>query len=525
MIEHSSKSKGYLPVKSGPNRTGFYMGNSNSLMEMMQTGGQPSRGAAMLAQATQRQSDIKKLEAQQRAEAKRQKRGGLFGSIGGVAGGLLGSAALGALGVATGGLGLPLAAGLGTALGRRAGEGIGAGKTRKVDAEGTVFGQQDFRDVEQASRDYTRGMGERAIVSGLKSGLTAGLTPGGGIFGKAKSFGMRNMPRQAFQSNIPLTPVTDISFRPTSADLPSAVSGAEEAFLESLPAMDASNVDSLSGLIGGAQDSAQALANKPQGLEFLGDSEFGVPLEPLTFAGSSGVDASDTDLLGLLYRSQQGPAESGVGYNRGALLDELLSVSPYQTNVIAGRKDGGLIAYQYGGGVGDIQNILQDAGITATPQQLALFEQFDPTALNRMAEGLQDSLLSGTQQAQQAQAGTGFAGSGAVQQAQVEQRERAGEQMAQATEDASKAFASQTLGEAAGMIGQGAEFGTVRNQSQGTQYMQAPTGDSNWNPPANPMDSARYSFEGTDFVYSNGRWIDAKEYEDDMSTYYDDMYG
>ena len=96
--------------------------------------------------------------------------------------------------------------------------------------------------------------------------------------------------------------------------------------------------------------------------------------------------------------------------------------------------------------------------------------------------------------------------------------------MAQATEDASKAFASQTLGEAASMIGQGAEFGTVRNQSQGTQYMQAPTGDSNWNPPANPMDSARYSFEGTDFVYSNGRWIDAKEYEDNMSTYYDDMY-
>ena len=66
MIEHSSKSKGYLPVKSGPNRTGFYMGNSNSLMEMMQTGGQPSRGAAMLAQATQRQSDIKRLEQIQR---------------------------------------------------------------------------------------------------------------------------------------------------------------------------------------------------------------------------------------------------------------------------------------------------------------------------------------------------------------------------------------------------------------------------------------------------------------------------
>ena len=75
MIEHSSKSKGYLPMKSGPNMMGFDMGKSGSLMEMMQVGGQPSRGAAMLARSRQRQSDIKKLEDQQRAEAKRQNRG------------------------------------------------------------------------------------------------------------------------------------------------------------------------------------------------------------------------------------------------------------------------------------------------------------------------------------------------------------------------------------------------------------------------------------------------------------------
>ena len=417
MIEHSSKSKGYLPVKSGPNRTGFYMGNSNSLMEMMQTGGQPSRGAAMLAQATQRQSDIKKLEAQQRAEAKRQGRGALFGSIASKGLGLLGSAIAG-----------PLGAGIGSALGKRLGEGIGAGKSREYDSSGTVFGQQDFRDVEQASRDYTRGMGERAIVSGLEAGLTAKFAPGGGMYGKVSG---------------------------KLSDVGSSI---------------------LNSAARQGMDTALQMAQRPAPLY----GEAG----PITVLGGA-----------------------FPGYNPGGTFE-----------------DGGLIAYQYGGGVGDIQNILQDAGITATPQQLALFEQFDPTALNRMAEGLQDSLLSGTQQAQQAQAGTGFAGSGAVQQAQVEQRERAGEQMAQATEDASKAFASQTLGEAASMIGQGAEFGTVRNQSQGTQYMQAPTGDSNWNPPANPMDSARYSFEGTDFVYSNGRWIDAKEYEDNMSTYYDDMY-
>ncbi|HCI70128.1 MAG TPA: hypothetical protein DHV30_05865, partial [Balneola sp.] len=92
-------------MKSGPNMMGFDMGKSGSLMEMMQTGGQPSRGAAILARSRQRRADIRELEKQQRAEAKRQKRGGLFGSIGGIGGGLLGSALLGALGASTGGLG------------------------------------------------------------------------------------------------------------------------------------------------------------------------------------------------------------------------------------------------------------------------------------------------------------------------------------------------------------------------------------------------------------------------------------
>ena len=447
-------------MKSGPNMMGFDMGKSGSLMEMMQTGGQPSRGAAMLARSRQRLADQVKLERQQRAEAQRQKRGGLFGSIGGLAGGLLGSAALGALGISTGGLGLGLAAGLGTALGRRAGEGIGAGKTVEADKTGTVYGQKSFDELTQASRDYTRGMGERALLAGAKAGLTAGLTPGGGIYGKAKSFGIRNMPRQAFQRVAPVaTDVQNIVSTPMSADLPSAISGTEEAYLQSLSAMDASNVDSLSGLIGGAQDSAQAFANRPQGLEFLGDSAMGVPLEPITFAGSSGVDASDSNLLGLLYRSQQGPSESGVGYNRGALLNELLSASPYRTNVVAGMEDGGFIKYQYGGGVGGIQEILNEAGMSASPEQLALFEQFDPTSLNTLAQSLQGSLLSGTQQAQQQQAGMGFAGSGAIQQAQEQQRESAMGQLESAQEQAARDFESQTLGQAARMIEQEVEFG------------------------------------------------------------------
>ena len=157
------------------------MNNPNNLLSMMQTGGLTSTaGGAAFARVMQRQSDMKKLERQQRSEARRQKRGGLFGSIGSLAGGLLGAALV----PFTGGASLALAAGLGAGLGKRAGEGIGAGKSKKYDSSGTVYGQQAFRDVNQASRDYTRGMGERALVSGLQTALTAGLSPGGGMYGK-----------------------------------------------------------------------------------------------------------------------------------------------------------------------------------------------------------------------------------------------------------------------------------------------------------------------------------------------------
>ena len=115
-------------------------------------------------------------------------------------------------------------------------------------------------------------------------------------------------------------------------------------------------------------------------------------------------------------------------------------------------EDGGLIEYQYGGGVSGIQEILNEAGMSASPEQLALFEQFDPTSLNTLAQSLQGSLLSGTQQAQQQQAGMGFAGSGAIQRAQEQQRESAMGQLESAQEQAARDFESQTLGQAARMI-------------------------------------------------------------------------
>jgi hypothetical protein len=445
MIEHSSKSKGYLPVKSGPNQTGFYMGNSNSLMEMMQTGGSiPSAykksfsltgtpGGATLARALQRRRDADTLEEYQREEAKRQERGALFGSIGKIGGGLLGAA----LAPATGGASLAIASGLGTAIGQRLGEGIGAGKSREYDSSGTVFGQQAFRDVERASRDYTRGMGERALVSGLQAGLTAGFSPDGGIYGETS--------RRA-------------------GGLRPALAGTVGYGGASLPV-------------------APSVERVVQTEDPFGDPSL---FSDKIFDPSSVFSASTYNPMASL----SGPSLAG-----GSFLSDM--------------QDGGLIEYQNGGSV-NVQNILQDAGITATPQQLALFESFDPTELTQATEAISDSLLGMTSGQGLASAGTGF---GARTSAIGETVARGQESLEQQRQAQQKAFESQTLGQAASMIDQGAEFGAFG----------APPPTVSTLPTA---DQGPVTFNGVGYVWDNdsGQYITQDQFEQGMSTYYDDMY-
>ena len=440
MIEHSSKSKGYLPIKSGPNMMGFDMGKSGSLMEMMQTGGQPSRGAAMLARSRQRRADIRKLEEQQRAEAERQKRGGLFGSIGGLAGGLIGAA----LAPVTGGASLAIASGLGTALGKGLGEKFGAGKAVDYDSSGTVFAQQAFRDVDEASEDFNKGILGRAGAAGLKAGLTAGLTPGGGIYGtaRAKAGGLR------------------------------------------------SSLADLAGFGGAPLPVAPSVERVVQAGAPFGDPSL---FSDKIFDPSSVFPAST-------YNPMASPADTLLGAS-----DYVPDTFSFTQATPTFYEDGGLIEYQNGGSV-NIEQILQDAGITASPEQLALFEQFDPSSLNELASGLQSSLLYGTQQAQQQQAGTGFAGSGVVQQQQAQQRESAMDQLESAQERAARQFESQTLGQAASMIDQEAEFGTYTAPPPTVSTL--PT-----------LDQGDVTYNGIEYVWDSetGRYITRDQYEQGLA--------
>lgn len=380
-------------MKSGPNMMGFDMGKSGSLMEMMQTGGQPSRGAAILARSRQRRADLEKLEDQQRAEAKRQKRGGLFGSIGGIAGGLLGAA----LAPVTGGASLAIASGLGTALGKGLGEKFGAGKAVDYDSSGTVFAQQNFRDVDEASEDFNKGILERAGVAGLKAGLTAGLTPGGGIYGtaRAKAGGLR------------------------------------------------SSLADLAGFGGAPLPVAPSVERIVQAGAPFGDPSL---FSDKIFDPSSVFSAST-------YNPMASPTDTLMGAS-----DYVPDSFSLTQAVPQFYEDGGLIEYQNGGSV-NIQQILQDAGVTASPEQLALFEQFDPTQLSRATEAISGSLMGMTGGQGLASAGSGF---GAQTSAIAEAVSGSQASLDQQREDQQKAFESGTLADLARFEEQEVEFDTFK---------------------------------------------------------------
>tara|TARA_Y100000034_G_scaffold122353_1_gene167699 strand:- start:37 stop:675 length:639 start_codon:yes stop_codon:yes gene_type:complete len=105
------------------------------------------------------QGEIRKLEEKQRAAAKRKRKSGLLGSVGSFLGGTVGSV-LGPWGTAAG-------AGIGRALGESsyAREDYGGGK----------YAQETRGDLREAEDDYRKGIGERALVTGIQAGIMPGV--------------------------------------------------------------------------------------------------------------------------------------------------------------------------------------------------------------------------------------------------------------------------------------------------------------------------------------------------------------
>jgi len=365
MHYNSGKSKKSDPMSSGPNMTGYYMGDSSSLLNMMQTGGQASAGAALLARSRQRRADREVLERIQKEEAERQKKGSTFGSLFREGAKYLGGAVFGPVGRVAGAY-----------LGQKIGEEYGAGDPVDYDTSGTVYGQDLFEDVDEASEDYTKGIDERALVAGLETGVdtlskAASLLMGGTGTGSEA---------QLMMSGLDDSFTPDSSFSGFTIDTPNITPSAD--------------IGPFSGPV--TFDSQQYYDSFPSLTDSFGDN----------LTGGRGLSQDD--------------------------------VFPFQE-----------------GGSVDIQDILREAGIMATPNQLALFEKFDPSQLNKLKESMSQSLLGMSSGEGLASVGSGF---GAQQAYKQDVIEGAQESLLDATTDSTKAFASKTLGEVARMEDKGVNF-------------------------------------------------------------------
>jgi len=148
---------------------------ANSLMELYgggllgpssnyQLGGRISRGRI----GRGAESEAYELERKRKEAAKGRRKSGIWGTLGSLAGGAIGAA----LAPVTGGASLALATGLGAGLGRLAGE--------KAGYKETDFGEGKYLKEkrgasEETERDYRRGMGERALVSGAQAAIMPGM--------------------------------------------------------------------------------------------------------------------------------------------------------------------------------------------------------------------------------------------------------------------------------------------------------------------------------------------------------------
>ena len=378
MVKYSSPAKEHTVKTSGPKPYNYNVGRAGSLLTMMQSGGgfgqpQPfgkprTPGSALLARALQKQDDLGLLEDYQREEAERQKRGGFWSSALGTIGGLAGAA-----------IGGPAGAAIGTSIGSGVVDWAGAGKAKKYDKSGTVYAQESFEDIEEASKDYSKDALGRSLVAGAKAGLTAGLTPGGGQYGQYNPF------TETGQQGIK------------------------------------------------ALSMGKGVTGYTAGTGSMFDRGF--------FATPEYVQA-EIKAPKLLDTSKY--------------LDKIFD---QPTRLPFTFQDGGLIGMQNGGPMTP-ESILLGQGLTATPEQLALFESFDPFGIQKATQQIGQSVTGATGGQGVASVDSSF---GRSQRSLLDMLQAGQEQLQDTITTEQKAFESKTLGTAADIVSGGGRFGTVYN--------------------------------------------------------------
>jgi hypothetical protein len=149
------------------------------------------------------------------------------------------------------------------------------------------------------------------------------------------------------------------------------------------------------------------------------------------------------------------------------------------------------------------QSILEQQGMTATPEQLKLFQSFDPSGVGKASQQLGQGLLGMTAGQGLSSGGGGF---GAQQSAIAQAVEGGQKSLEDQIQDEQTAYQSQVLGTTADIVAGGGEFGT---------YTAPPPTVSNL-PTA---DQGDVTYNGTEYVWDGetGRYITRDEYEQGLA--------
>ena len=151
-----------------------------------QEGGGVSAGLAGLKRLIKKREASDVYGEEQAEQVEKQKKAGLFGSLLALGSGA-GAAWLTPLlltNPATAALALPWLVGGATGAGKYIGEKAGYGGEQVIDTDMMYAKEVGLEDIERAGEEYQSGMGERAALAGLKSGLMAGFAPDTSMFGK-----------------------------------------------------------------------------------------------------------------------------------------------------------------------------------------------------------------------------------------------------------------------------------------------------------------------------------------------------
>ena len=162
-------------------------------------------------------------------------------------------------------------------------------------------------------------------------------------------------------------------------------------------------------------------------------------------------------------------------------------------------------------GMGDVAD---DPRLEKYLEDLPQFGMGYKQQLGDITAGARSSLMDISQQGRMQQAGTGFAGGGAGAMGQSRAREGLQRQFGTQRRSLVEGYQADLLSAIADIEGKGGfEFGDVDIEAQ-QHRSNVPTYDPNWQPPESPTQGTSYTYNGDNWEFQNGEWVNVSLYDE-----------